>query len=194
MQRAIAKKGTKPHPYLQRTLSDVDGEVLDDFNRGMNRIIEKILWKEKYAVHNQRYQELTGASIKNPQANRERDRNPGGGRFELSDIRGLPSIRVLPDDVDNETETNRSDERMAKFTLLTHIEMTETPESEEEAYNTMYDLQDLIMDKLQEYDWENLVNVLQTQVTYGGYELLEMNNGINLVFRMTVTVKYSRKV
>lgn len=43
MQRAIAKKGTKPHPYLQRTLSDVDGEVLDDFNRGMNRIIEKIL-------------------------------------------------------------------------------------------------------------------------------------------------------
>ena len=58
----------------------------------------------------------------------------------------------------------------------------------------MYDLQDLIMDKLQEYDWENLVNVLQTQVTYGGYELLEMNNGINLVFRMTVTVKYSRKV
>ena len=43
MQRAIAKKGTRPHPYLKRTLLDVDGEVLDDFNRGMNRIIEKIL-------------------------------------------------------------------------------------------------------------------------------------------------------
>lgn len=115
-----------------------------------------------------------------------------GSSFQI--FEAYPSIRVLPDDVDNETETNRSDERMAKFTLLTHIEMTETPESEEEAYNTMYDLQDLIMDKLQEYDWENLVNVLQTQVTYGGYELLEMNNGINLIFRMTVTVKYSRKV
>ena len=43
MQRAIAKKGTRPHPYLKRTLLDIDGEVLDDFNRGMNRIIEKIL-------------------------------------------------------------------------------------------------------------------------------------------------------
>lgn len=43
MQRAIAKRGTRPHPYLKRTLLDVDGEVLDDFNRGMNRIIEKIL-------------------------------------------------------------------------------------------------------------------------------------------------------
>lgn len=43
LQRSIAKKGTKKHPYLQRTLNEVDAKVLPDFIDGMNRTISKIL-------------------------------------------------------------------------------------------------------------------------------------------------------
>ena len=106
-----------------------------------------------------------------------------------------PALRVLPNDVDNETETNRSDQRAAKFTLLVHIEVEkDSSVSEEEAYDTMYDFQDLIFDKLQEYDWQNTLNILQVQAKYGGYEFLEMKNGLNLVFRIDVTATYSRNV
>lgn len=104
-----------------------------------------------------------------------------------------PAIRVLPNDIDNETETNRTDQRTSKFTLLVHIEVEkDSSVSEETAYDTMYDLQDIIFDKLQSYDWTNSLNVLQTQATYGGYEFLEMKNGLNLVFRIDVSVVYSR--
>lgn len=43
LQRSIAKKGTKPHPFMQRTLREVDSVVLPDFSRGMNKTIAEIL-------------------------------------------------------------------------------------------------------------------------------------------------------
>ena len=43
LQRSIAKKGTKAHPFLQRTLNEVDSQVLPDFNKGIGKIIERIL-------------------------------------------------------------------------------------------------------------------------------------------------------
>lgn len=43
LQRSIAKKGTKAHPYLQSTLREVDSRVLPDFTGGMSRTIGQIL-------------------------------------------------------------------------------------------------------------------------------------------------------
>lgn len=43
LQRSIARKGTKAHPFMQRTLREVDAAVLPDFNRGMNKTIAEIL-------------------------------------------------------------------------------------------------------------------------------------------------------
>ena len=43
LQKSIAKKGTKAHPFLQRTLNEVDSQVLPDFNKGISKIIERIL-------------------------------------------------------------------------------------------------------------------------------------------------------
>ena len=43
LQRSIAKKGTKAHPFLQKTLNEVDSQVLPDFNTGIGKIVESIL-------------------------------------------------------------------------------------------------------------------------------------------------------
>lgn len=107
-----------------------------------------------------------------------------------------PAIRVLPNDVTVETETNRSNQRDAQFTLLVHIEVEdkESANAEEEAYDTMYDLQDIILNKLDSLDWINDLNILKCQGKYGGYEWLEMKAGLNLVFRIDVVASYSHKV
>lgn len=105
-----------------------------------------------------------------------------------------PSVRVLPNDLDNSPETNRSDSRVAGFTLLVHIELENTPESESDAFDTMYDLQDAITQKLAEYDWTNSLNILSVNVTTGNWEVLEMQTGLNLVFRMDVAASYSHKI
>lgn len=106
----------------------------------------------------------------------------------------FPAARVLPNDVDLSTETNRSNERASAFTILIHIELEEKPDSEEDAYDTMYDLQDIVINKLDSFDWTNTLNILKTQATYGGYEILEMKTGLNLVFRIDVTATYSHNV
>ncbi len=43
LQRSIAKKGTKAHPFLQSTLREVDSRVLPDFSNGMKKSISQIL-------------------------------------------------------------------------------------------------------------------------------------------------------
>ena len=58
----------------------------------------------------------------------------------------------------------------------------------------MYDLQDIVINKLDSFDWVNDLNILKTQATYGGYEILEMKTGLNLVFRIDVTATYSHNV
>ena len=41
MQRAIAKKGTRPHPYLKRTLLDVDGSLPAEMSNGISNGMSK---------------------------------------------------------------------------------------------------------------------------------------------------------
>ena len=43
LQKHIAKKGTKAHPFVKPTLKYVDGRIYPDFNKGMNKSIKNIL-------------------------------------------------------------------------------------------------------------------------------------------------------
>lgn len=112
-------------------------------------------------------------------------------------LEAYPSARVLPDNVENETQTNMSTERTAKFVILVHINLEDTPESEDEAYNTMYDLSDLIFNKFDDEDarWnESDIPILGSRARYGGYEILEMANGNNLVLRIDIDTIYSNNI
>src|SRR5688572_5486872 len=70
---------------------------------------------------------------------------------------GYPAVRILPADIGNDKSSTAEQERAPAYLLMVHLPMEDTPESESETYDKMYDLTDLIMDTLDQGDRDNVL-------------------------------------
>lgn len=107
---------------------------------------------------------------------------------------GYPAAQVLPLNLLNESQTNRSKRRTSSYAVLLHIPMEDTAESEAAAYNAMYDLVDLITDTFDTADLSglNLGFVLMFDTTLADYQVATMKNGVTLLVRIDIKAMYTK--
>lgn len=111
------------------------------------------------------------------------------GTFE-----GYPAAEVLPSQQSNDVETNVQQLRTPQYAVLLHIPMEDTPESESAAYDTMYDLVDLIMDTFDTASYDLGVGTLLFETTLADYQVATLKNGVTLLVRVDVRAKYTKDV
>lgn len=112
------------------------------------------------------------------------------GAFE-----GYPSAQVLPLKLENKVLANHQMERTSGYAVLLHIPLEDTAESEQAAYNTMYDLVDLITDTFDTGSYDmGLGFVLLFETTLADYQVVTMKNGVTLLVRIDIKAMYTKDV
>jgi hypothetical protein len=111
------------------------------------------------------------------------------GAFE-----GYPAAQLLPMRLDNSVLANHQQERTSNYVLLVHIPMEDTPETEQTAYNTMYDIVDLVTDTLDTASFDLGVGVLLLETTLADYQVATMKNGVTLLVRIDIKAMYTKDV
>lgn len=112
------------------------------------------------------------------------------GQFE-----GYPSAQVLPLTLENKVLANHQMERTSGYAVLLHIPLEDTPETEQAAYNAMYDLVDLITDTFDTGSYDmGLGFVLLFETTLADYQVVTMKNGVTLLVRIDIKAMYTKDV
>lgn len=111
------------------------------------------------------------------------------GAFE-----GYPAAQLLPMRLDNSVLANHQQERVSGYVILLHIPFEDTPESESSAYDTMYDLVDLITDTFDTGSYGLGVGTLLLETTLADYQVATMKNGVTLLVRIDIKVMYTKDV
>lgn len=111
------------------------------------------------------------------------------GTFE-----GYPAAEILPSKQSNDVETNVQQLRTPEYAVLLHIPMEDTPESESLAYDTMYDLVDLIMDTFDTASFDLGVGTLLFETTLADYQVATLKNGVTLLVRVDLRAKYTKDI
>lgn len=111
---------------------------------------------------------------------------------------GYPAAQVLPLNLENSTLANHQKERVSGYVVLLHIPLEDTAESEASAYDTMYDLVDLITDTFDVADAANnglsLGFVLRFDTTLADWQIVTMKNGVTLLVRIDIKAMYTKDV
>lgn len=111
---------------------------------------------------------------------------------------GYPAAQLLPMRLDNATLATHQKERVSGYVVLLHIPFEDTPESESAAYDTMYDLVDLITDTFDTADSANtglgLGFVLMFDTTLADYQVATLKNGVTLLVRIDIKAMYTKDV
>lgn len=93
--------------------------------------------------------------------------------YAFGEFDGFPAVRILPGQVDKERGSMSQDDRSVAFVVRVHVER-EQDTSEEHDINHVYDLTDLIMNRLDGADFHNTLE--QVDPTIGTY-MLECQRG-----------------
>lgn len=121
------------------------------------------------------------------------------------DFTGYPIVRVLPDQLLTGKAAVSVNDRTAMFVCQVHLLLEDqdtngTPIDEAAIYDKMYDLTELILDALDEGDFQNALNTIDS--TIGEYILnatrgewlvaTDTKGGAVLVCQVYVEIKYSK--
>lgn len=111
---------------------------------------------------------------------------------------GYPVLQVLPDAPSNEKAAMGQNDRGLNLVLRTHLPLEETEEGSP-TIDKMYDLTDLILDTLDEGDFDNALNesdpTLGTWIldaNRGIWEPIQTAAGVVMLCDINVEVKYSK--
>ena len=103
-----------------------------------------------------------------------------------------PAARVILNDQPNEISTNVQNERTAVFLVITYVQYeANDANAEGAAFDLAYDLNDLVVDKMDAL--EPGFTVI-TQPTQSGWEILETEAGNVLGVIATVRIRYSHDI
>jgi hypothetical protein len=112
---------------------------------------------------------------------------------------GYPSLRVLPGDLDTEKASVAENERTAAYVIYVHLPLEATPATEGATYDKMYDLTDLILDCLDEGDFDNSLTAIDSTIGVhfldaqrGDWLVNDSKGGAILICRIDVQVRYSK--
>lgn len=109
-------------------------------------------------------------------------------------FQGYPAAEILPSRQQNDVETNVQQLRTPEYAVLLHIPMEDTPESESLAYDTMYDLVDLIMDTFDTASFDLGVGTLLFETTLADYQVATLKNGVTLLVRIDLRARYTKDI
>src|SRR5688500_15917120 len=87
---------------------------------------------------------------------------------------GYPSLRVLPGDLDTEKASVAENERTTAYVIYVHLPLESKPATEAATYDKMYDLTDLILDCLDEGDYDNSLSAIDSTI---GVQFLDAQRG-----------------
>jgi hypothetical protein len=114
---------------------------------------------------------------------------------------GYPAVRVLPGDVTTDKASVAENDRGVAFIVRVHLLMENKPESEEDTYDWMYDLTDLILDTLDIGDYtgvlnsvDNTLDTLMLNATRGDWMVAETNAAAVLLCDVNLNVRYSKRL
>jgi hypothetical protein len=117
------------------------------------------------------------------------------------EFNGYPSLRVMPDPlgIENKPSEMSQNDRTVTTSVLGHILLEDTPDSEDVAINRMLDLTDLIIDALDKADYEqNLPDLDLDSQSYvlnadrAEWTFADSSAGAILLFLVNVHVTYSK--
>lgn len=115
-------------------------------------------------------------------------------RFE-----GYPALTVLPGDVTTEKESTRQNLKAVAYLLTVHLQFENTPESESAAYDQMYDLTDILIDKLDAADAAGELHTIDGGITThilnatrGDWYLAPAKSGVILLCDVNVELRYTQ--
>lgn len=115
------------------------------------------------------------------------------------DFEGHPSVRVLPNYIENNKGSMSQNDRDVWFQVVVHLKLEDVTKVQSETIDQMYDLTDLIMDTLDEADFNNtLAEKDRTIGTYmmdadrADWDVVESKGGALLMLVIGVQVSYSK--
>jgi hypothetical protein len=107
----------------------------------------------------------------------------------------FPSARILPRDQTNATLQNHQNERTVSYVCWVDLQLEDSPSGESKAYDTMYDLQDLIVDGLDAASFNFGVGTLILETKVSAFEVTaDSKVGAILSMRIDIDARYSKDV
>lgn len=105
---------------------------------------------------------------------------------------GYPAARVILNGQPNEFSTNRQNERTAEYLIISYVQYeANDANAEGAAFDLAYDINDLVVDKMDAL--EPGFTVI-TQPTQSGWEIIETEAGNVLSIMATVRIGYSHDI
>lgn len=116
------------------------------------------------------------------------------------EFKGFQVLRVLPGHLDNEKSMMSASDRTVNYMLIGHLRLEDTNVVPTEKFDQLYDLTDLIVDALDEWDVGNTLNLTDPDLsswimsTSRGDWMLETLPGVGavLTWNIDLQVSYSK--
>lgn len=112
---------------------------------------------------------------------------------------GYPALTVLPGDVTTEKESTRQNLKRVSFLITVHLQFENTAASESSAYDQMYDLTDILIDKLDAADAAGELHTIDGGITThvlnatrGDWYLAPAKSGVILLCDVNVELRYTQ--
>lgn len=115
---------------------------------------------------------------------------------------GYPIIRILPADMTTTKGAVGENDRSVNFVARVHLPLEgSTGKSESQIYDWMYDLTDLIIDQLDQGDFNRALETIDTNLdtlilnaSRGDWTVAESDNAAILMCDVAIEIRYSRDV
>ena len=115
-----------------------------------------------------------------------------------TEFESYSSLRVLPGDLDTNKASVAENDRTVSYVVYVHLPLEAKPVSESATYDKMYDLTDLIIDRLDVGDYDNALNTSDPTVgthfldaERGDWIVNTSKGGAILICQVNVNVRYS---
>ncbi|MGB3822428.1 MAG: hypothetical protein WA972_05660 [Rhodococcus qingshengii] len=112
---------------------------------------------------------------------------------------GYPSVRLLPERIENEKAAMSQNDRAVHFKAIVHLELESADSIEENIIDHMTDLTDLIMDALDEGDYQNTLSGIDPTIgtyimnaTDAAWDVVDSKAGSLLLLVISISASYSK--
>lgn len=112
---------------------------------------------------------------------------------------GYPSVRLLPERIDNEKAAIGQNDRAIHFKAIVHLELENADSIQENIIDHMTDLTDLIMDALDEGDYQNTLEAIDPTIgtyimsaTDAAWDVVDSKAGSLLLLVISISASYSK--
>jgi hypothetical protein len=111
------------------------------------------------------------------------------------------TAQVLPGDVTDDQPTVAQADRVLSYIIRIRLALEDTPETESNTYDRMYDLTDLVLDTCDLSDRTGslrdaigAIGITLMQASRGDWVVLETNAGATLICDINIGITYSKKL